>query len=783
MILGKKQMSEEDIKLNFITPSLQKGWSGHITMETKITDGRINIKGNLVARSKPKYADYLLYLNDAKPIAVVEAKDNNHSVSHGLQQAMTYAEMLDLPFAYSSNGDAFYEHDFLTGKEKLIDINDFPSQKELVARYFAESNNGLGVSKSEIRIISQPYYSSQSTYPPRYYQRNAVNRTVEAIAKGQERLLLVMATGTGKTYTAFQIVYRLLRSGLKNRILYLADRNILVDQSILQDFAPLEKTIYKVDFSDKECLNKISSHEVNFALYHQMVGQNDEEHFRQIPSGYFDLIIVDECHRGSAKEDSNWRKVLEYFSSATQIGMTATPKESETVSNIDYFGDPIYTYSLKQGIEDGFLAPFKVINITLNIGDGWRPTKGQVDVFGNEIEDRIYNNKDYDYPNGIILEDRINEVAAEITEYLKKTGRMQKTIVFCATEDAAERMRIALTNLNSDMVAENPDYVVRITGSDTYGKSKLGYFISVSSPFPVIATTSELLSTGADCKMTKLIVLDKNVESMTTFKQIIGRGTRIREKDGKTHFTVMDFRNVTRHFTDPDWDGPIEQDDEYHHPETDHHIKSSNGSNNPENSVVFDKMEVPIVDKDGCRVKIINKTVSVYDANGKLLRQEDIIDYTRTNIKGEYASLFEFIRKWKTSDKKEQIEKSFAEMGIDIKLLKADQKMEDVDDFDFICYIAYGTKPLTRKERANNVKKRDFFSKYSGDARAVLEILLDKYMNQGIAEVEDIKVLSLSDFANYGKPSKIVKLFGGKNQYENAVKELEKNIYEDIEVG
>ena len=783
MILGKKQMSEEDIKLNFITPSLQKGWSGHITMETKITDGRINIKGNLVARSKPKYADYLLYLNDAKPIAVVEAKDNNHSVSHGLQQAMTYAEMLDLPFAYSSNGDAFYEHDFLTGKEKLIDINDFPSQKELVARYFAESNNGLGVSKSEIRIISQPYYSSQSTYPPRYYQRNAVNRTVEAIAKGQERLLLVMATGTGKTYTAFQIVYRLLRSGLKNRILYLADRNILVDQSILQDFAPLEKTIYKVDFSDKECLNKISSHEVNFALYHQMVGQNDEEHFRQIPSGYFDLIIVDECHRGSAKEDSNWRKVLEYFSSATQIGMTATPKESETVSNIDYFGDPIYTYSLKQGIEDGFLAPFKVINITLNIGDGWRPTKGQVDVFGNEIEDRIYNNKDYDYPNGIILEDRINEVAAEITEYLKKTGRMQKTIVFCATEDAAERMRIALTNLNSDMVAENPDYVVRITGSDTYGKSKLGYFISVSSPFPVIATTSELLSTGADCKMTKLIVLDKNVESMTTFKQIIGRGTRIREKDGKTHFTVMDFRNVTRHFTDPDWDGPIEQDDEYHHPEIDHHIKSSNGSNNPENPVVFDKMEVPIVDKDGCRVKIINKTVSVYDANGKLLRQEDIIDYTRTNIKGEYASLSEFIRKWKTSDKKEQIEKSFAEMGIDIKLLKADQKMEDVDDFDFICYIAYGTKPLTRKERANNVKKRDFFSKYSGDARAVLEILLDKYMNQGIAEVEDIKVLSLSDFANYGKPSKIVKLFGGKNQYENAVKELEKNIYEDIEVG
>lgn len=783
MILDKKQMSEEDIKLNFITPALQKGWDGHITMETKITDGRINIKGNLVARSKAKYADYLLYLNDGKPIAVVEAKDNNHSVSHGLQQAIIYAEMLDLPFAYSSNGDAFYEHDFLTGKEKWIDINDFPSQDELVTRYYEELNDGKGISESEKKIVSQPYYSSQSTYPPRYYQRNAVNRTVEAIARGQERLLLVMATGTGKTYTAFQIVYRLLRSGLKNRVLYLADRNILVDQSILQDFSPLEKSIYKIDFSDKECLKNIYSHEVNFALYHQMVGKNDEEHFRQIPAGYFDLVIVDECHRGSAKEDSNWRKVLEYFASATQIGMTATPKESETVSNIDYFGEPIYTYSLKQGIEDGFLAPFKVINITLNIGDGWRPTKGQVDIFGNEIEDRIYNNKDYDYPNGIILEDRINEVANEITEYLKKTGRMQKTIVFCATEDAAERMRIALVNLNSDMVAQNSDYVVRITGSDTYGKSKLDYFISVSSPFPVIATTSELLSTGADCKMTKLIVLDKNVESMTTFKQIIGRGTRIREKEGKTHFVVMDFRNVTRHFTDPDWDGPIEQVDNYHHSENEIHNKPPYDPDIPVVPINPDKSGVPIVDKNGCRVKIINKTVSVYDANGKLLRQEDIIDYTRTNIKGEYASLSDFIRKWRTSDKKKEIEKTFEEMGIDIKALKADQGMEDVDDFDFICYIAYGMKPLTRKERANNVKKKDFFSKYSGDARAVLEILLDKYMNQGITEVEDIKVLSLADFANYGKPAKIVKLFGGKNQYEHAVKELEENIYEEIEVG
>lgn len=770
MILDKKKMSEEDIKLNYITPAIQSGWKSHITMETKITDGRINISGNVVARSKPKFADYILYLNDGKPIAVVEAKDNHHAVSHGLQQAMTYAQMMDLPFAYSSNGDAFYEHDFLTGKEQQISLEQFPTQEMLVARYYSELHSGKGISDLEKKVISQPYYSSQSTYPPRYYQRNAVNRTVEAIARGQQRLLLVMATGTGKTYTAFQIVYRLLRSDMKKRILYLADRNILVDQSILQDFAPLEKTIYKVDFSDKDCLSKIASHEVNFALYHQMVGQNDEEHFRQIPSKYFDLIIVDECHRGSAKEDSNWRKVLEYFSSATQIGMTATPKESEKVSNIDYFGEPVYTYSLKQGIEDGFLAPFKVINITTNIGDGWRPHKGQTDIYGNVIEDRIYNNRDYDY--NIILQDRIDEVAREITEYLKSTDRMQKTIVFCASEDHAERMRIALINQNADMVRENPDYCVRITGSDIYGKSKLDYFISVSSPYPVIATTSELLSTGADCKMTKLIVLDKTVESMTTFKQIIGRGTRIREKDGKTHFVVMDFRNVTRLFSDPDWDGPIEQSEGFQH-----------GGSNPKGDSHGDgrkepSIESPVVDKDGCKVKIINKTVSVYDASGKLLRQEDIIDYTRTNIQGEYASLSDFIRKWNASDKKEAINQSFMAVGIDLNALKMDQGMSDVDDFDFICYVAYGRKPLTRKERANNVKKKDFFSKYSADAQAVLSILLDKYMNQGIGEVEDIKVLSLADFAEFGKPAKIVRLFGGKPQYEAAIKELEASIYE-----
>ena len=567
MILDKKQMTEEDIKLQYITPAIQAKWGlDRITMETKITDGRINLKGNIVIREKPKKADYVLYLNKNKPIAIVEAKDNNHSISYGLQQAITYAQMQDIPFAYSSNGDGFQEHDLLTGLERTLSMDEFPTVEELTLRWESESNGGEGISADEKKVIGQPYYSSQNTYDPRYYQRNAINRTVEAIAKGQERLLLVMATGTGKTYTAFQIVYRLLKSGLKRKVLYLADRNILVDQSIQQDFSPLEKTIHKINFAKDDPVT-ITSHEVYFSLYQQLAGNEENEdegsgeeavaRFAKLfNKDFFDLIIVDECHRGSAKKDSNWRKILDYFSSATQIGMTATPKETKYISNIDYFGEPVYTYSLREGIEDGFLAPFKVINIKTDISDGWRPCKGQLDKFGNEIEDRIYTNSDFDY--NIILEDRTYEVAKEITEYLKSTDRMQKTIVFCATEDHAERMRIALNNLNADMVKENPDYVVRITGSDTYGKSKLDYFISVSAPYPVIATTSKLLSTGADCKMTKLIVLDEMISSMTEFKQIIGRGTRLREKEGKSHFVVMDFRNVTRLFSDPDWDGPIE---------------------------------------------------------------------------------------------------------------------------------------------------------------------------------------------------------------------------------
>ena len=772
-VLPKKSMTEEDIKLQYITPAVTSKWSiGKITMETQITDGKINLKGNFVFREKPKRADYLLYLSANNPIAVIEAKDNNHSISHGLQQAMEYAKMLDLPFAFSSNGDGFAEHDFLTGKEREFGLNEFPTEAELIARYKKES----GLTNAQEIAIDQPYYTSQNTYPPRYYQRIAINRTIDAIARGQQRLLLVMATGTGKTYTAFQIVYRLLKSGMKRKVLYLADRNILVDQSILQDFAPLEKTIHKINVA-KDDPSTITSHEVYFSLYQQLVGDDDKEHFSELfQPDFFDLIIVDECHRGSAKEESRWRRILEYFQSATQIGMTATPKETKYISNLHYFGEPVYTYSLKEGIEDGFLAPFKVINVMTDIGDGWRPRKGQRDIYGNEIPDRIYTNSDYDY--NIIIEDRIQQVAAEITRYLKSTDRMAKTIVFCATEDAAERMRVALVNLNADMVKQNPDYVVRITGSDEYGKKKLSYFISVSAQYPVIATTSKLLSTGADCKMTKLIVLDEMIGSMTEFKQIIGRGTRLREQDGRTHFVVMDFRNVTRLFADPEWDGPIEMDPGFGTGGT-QPATPPDGAGDPPGGDPPPQSPKPIVDRNGCKVEIIHKTVSVYDANGKLLRQESVVDYTKENIRGEYASLDNFIRRWSAQEKKEEIRDLLRERGIDLELLKADQGMADVDDFDFICHVAFDKKPLTRKERANNVKKRDFFSKYSGVAREVLEALLDKYMNTGIYEIEKTEILKLDPFLKLGKPAKIAGYFGGKQGYLKAVQELEQAIYMD----
>ncbi len=772
------QITEEDVKLRFITPAIEsKGWKRELIrmeQQVKFTDGKILLSGNMVRREKPKRADYVLSADRTTPLAIVEAKNVQHSVSYGLQQAKEYAKQLDIPFAYSSNGKGFAEYDFLTGMEREFPMELFPTPDELLERYKRDAHDGGGLSDEETRIQQQPFYSGQNTYPPRYYQRIAINRTLSAIARGQNRLLLVMATGTGKTYTAFQIIYRLLKSGMKGKILYLADRNILVDQSIQQDFAPLEKVCHKIKVVNANSAI-LNSYQVYFALYQQLVGDDEKEHYREFfKPDYFDLIIVDECHRGSAKEESRWRRILEYFDSATQIGMTATPKETKYQSSLNYFGEPVYSYSLREGIEDGFLAPFRVINVKTNIGDGWRPFSGQKDINGVEIEDRIYNNSDYDYT--IVIEDRIRQVAHQITEYLKSTDRMAKTIVFCANEEHAERMRSALTNENADMCRQNPDYVVRITGSDEYGKGKLDYFISVSSPYPVIATTSKLLSTGVDCKMVKLIVLDQQIGSMTEFKQIIGRGTRLREKDGKTHFVVMDFRNVTRLFADPDWDGPVEQDPVFNP------TGGGDDTKPPKPSGGDDKPEPRpkcIVDEDGCRVEITQRVVSYYDAAGKLLRTENIIDYTKRNIHEQFADLSQFIARWRESNNKTEILQLLQERNIDLKLLKYQENMAEVDDFDFICHIAYGQKPLTRRERAEQVKKNDLFSRYGEQARRVLEALLDKYMNEGITEIESKQVLSLPQFKTMGRPAYIIsRVFGGEAQYNSAIRELENLIYE-----
>jgi type I restriction enzyme R subunit len=765
----KMLLSEEDIKRCYITPALERVWPAcDIRMEKPITDGRVNIRGNMEMRERPKFADYVLYTHAGYPLAIVEAKDNKHNVSFGIQQAKTYAQMMDIQFAYSSNGDAFAEYDFLTGVEREFPLDEFPSQEMLAARLKEEAH----LTQKEIKVIEQPFYVSEDTYAPRYYQQVAVDRALGAIARGQQRILLVMATGTGKTYTAFQIIYRLRKAGLKKKILYLADRNILVDQSIQQDFRPLANVIHKVNYAADD-RTTITAYEVYFSLYQQLFGENDEERFRELfDPGFFDLIVIDECHRGSAKADGRWRRILDYFQDATQIGMTATPKETSYVSNIDYFGEPVYTYSLKQGIDDGFLAPFRVINVHLNIGEGWRPRKGQRDFFGNEIEDRIYNNTDYDYH--IVLEDRIREVAAHITQYLRQTDRMAKTIVFCADEAAAERMRQELTKQNADMMKQYPNYVVRITGSDTYGKSQLSYFISVSSSVPVIATTSQLLSTGVDCKMVKLIVLDENITSMTMFKQIIGRGTRLRYNEGKRSFVIMDFRGVTRLFADPDWDGPIVEDPDYGKGKGGTTTGTGGSGNGGNGGAPSPK---PFVRADGCKVYTVQETVSVYDAGGKLLKQENIINYTKENILGQFGDLHAFIQQWNSAKKKRAIADALAVHGVDLDKLKQAMKMDDVDDFDFICHVAYDQKPLTRRERAEGVKKRDFLSRYSGAAREVLETLLDSYMNLGIKNIEQIDVLKMKDFQKFGKPARIAKLFNGKQGYEEAVRALENELY------
>lgn len=773
----KQDLSEEDIKQNYITPAIEAKWGkGTFLMEYAITDGKINIRGNKPFREKPKKADYVLFMNKGEiyyPLAVVEAKDWNHGISDGMQQAKAYAQMLDVKFAYSSNGQGFDEYDFFTGKESILGMDELPTLSELINRFYREGK----VTPQERDMICQPYYTDANTYPPRYYQRNAINRCVNAVAKGQKRLLLVMATGTGKTYCAFQIIYRLLQQGCVKKVLYLADRNILVDQSIAQDFAPLVKIIHKVNYTKDSKNNGVTAYQIYFALYQQLIGEHEEERFRNLfTPDFFDLIVVDECHRGSAKEESQWRCILDYFNASIQLGMTATPKETKYASNISYFGEPVYTYSLNNGIEDGYLAPFKVIQVKTNIGDGWRPTKGQKDIYGHIIEDRLYYNNDYDY--NIILEDRIRQVADDITAYLKSTDRMAKTIVFCANEDHAERMRIALANTNADMCQKNPDYVVRITGSDTYGKDKLDAFISVGEAYPVIATTSKLLSTGVDCKLVKVIVLDEWITSMTEFKQIIGRGTRLRVDKDKTHFVVIDFRNISALFADPDWDGPIIIDPDFppKPPVGPDPIKPPIDPPDPPLPPPPDTYK-PVVDKDGCTVQILQRVVSTYDPSGKLLRQENIIDYTKRNILGQYASLRDFIHGWTKSQKKVAVSDALKGVGIDLAALKHDMAMDDVDDFDFICYVAYGQKPMTRQERAKSVREGTFFTKYGDKAKEVLEALLLRYMNDGIYEIEDRNVLGLPEFKKIGSKGYIARQFGGKKGYDDMVKEMEAAIY------
>ena len=818
-IFDHSEMSEEDVKHLYITTALESKWNPKkITMETEIwkavkkrndnleiafssdnnfTDGKVRIKGNIPSRDKGKRCDYILWINKGTPIAIVEAKDCNHSSSFGLQQAIDYGTLLNVPFVYTSNGKSFFEHDFITGLEKEIALADFPSAEQLMARWRGT------LPAVEEKLMNTPFYSGADFYPPRYYQRNAVNRTLEAIANNQKRILIAMATGTGKTYTAFQIVWRLLEAGVVKKVLYLADRNNLVDQSISGDFQPLKQVIHKINFQ-KIDKSTISAFKVYFALYQQLDGakrhsdddvETDEEIDNEIARyreyfdpDFFDLVIVDECHRGSAKADSRWRKILDYFSSAFQIGMTATPRETRYVSNIDYFGEPVFRYSLKQGIEDGFLAPFKVINVHTNIDDEWRPKKGQRDINGDEIEDRIYNLADYDY--NIVIQDRINEVASEITKYLKETDPMSKTIVFCPTEDAAERMRIAINNLNPNMVQRDKlgnikeQYVVRITGSDNYGKSKLDYFISVSAKYPVIATTSKLLSTGSDCKMVKLIVLDELINSMTEFKQIIGRGTRLRYNEGKTHFTIMDFRRVSRLFADPEWDGEIVQDEGFGEDDDDDDTQTDSGEINitgdgstDDTSGTDNRRIVQIVGEGSVRVNVLQRLVSIYDTDGKLLRQESIEDYTKESILGTYQTLENFIRTWNAEQKKEAIRNMLKEKGIDIDLVKKGQNMDDVDDFDFICHIAFNQKPLTRRERANNVKKRDVFGKYSAAAREIIDALLDKYAELGIYDIESTEILKQTPFTKYGKPSRIASIFGGNIQYREALQLITKELY------
>lgn len=783
MVFNKKSLSEEDIKMKYITSAIvDAGWDikKQVRAEYTFTDGRIIVRGNLTSRGKKKRADYVLFYKSNLPMAIIEAKDNKHSVGDGMQQGIEYAETLDIQFVYSSNGDGFIEHDMKNGTETELALEEFPSPEELWNRY--KANKEITIEQEE--IIMEPYYFASGDKQPRYYQRNAINRTIEAIAKGKDRILLVMATGVGKTFVAFNIIYRLWKSRRKKKILFLADRNILIDQTMNNDFQPFSKVMTKVENRKID-----SSYEIFLSLYHQLSSNGDDplETLKQLSPDFFDLIVIDECHRGSAKEDSRWRAVLDYFSSATQIGLTATPKETKETSNTNYFGEPVYTYSLKQGIEDGFLAPYKVIRIGLDKDlEGYRPTKGKTDMYGQIIEDREYNSKDFD--KNIIIDDRTKKIAQKITEFLKKTDRFSKTIVFCIDIDHAERMRQALINENSDLVALNNKYIMRITGDNQEGKAQLDNFIDEESLYPTVVTTSKLMTTGVDCKTCKLIVLDNiyGDNGMTEFKQIIGRGTRLRPEYGKEYFTIMDFRNASRLFADPDWDGeptqiyepneengddivpPNENDD------SDEEIGSGGSGAEQWDDEIREKPEKYRV--NDVEVTVISERVQYYDKDGKLIT-ESIKDYSKKNILDEFVTLDNFLNRWNNEEKKEAIIEELKEHGVLLDALREDIGNPDIDDFDLICHIAFDKTPLTKAERANNVKKRGYLYKYSDMAQNVLEKLLEKYKDEGIIDLEDTKILELDDFKEFGSPLKIVKLFGNKKKYIEAVRELEKQIY------
>lgn len=803
--MNKKLLSEADIKEKFITPSIiNSGWDEHtqIIREYSITAGRIWVKGKLTARGKKLFADYVLYISGI-PVAIIEAKDNNHSLNSGIQQALKYSELMDIPFVFSSNGDGFYFHDKTITEgdiEISLGLEDFPNPDFLWDKY--KKFKGIET-ETEEKIILQDYFSDTNR-KPRYYQQIAINRTVEAVAKGQDRVLLVMATGTGKTYTAFQIAYRLFKSKSKRKILFLADRTALVDQTLRGDFRHfkdamtiIKKKIVNVDGKDmlvsnnkRGIDNADKAFDIFLGLYQGLSNSDPEvpDAFKDFSRDYFDLIIVDECHRGSAKEDSKWREILEYFNSATHIGLTATPKETKEVSNIHYFGDPIYTYSLKQGIDDGFLAPYKVVKITLDIdADGWRPPQGFTDKEGNPVEDRIYNTKDFD--KNIVVENRRKLVANKITEFLKLNNRFDKTIVFCVDIEHAEGMRAALANANADLIKQNSKYVMQITGDNEEGKRELDNFINPSEKYPVIAVTSKLMTTGVDAQTCKLIVLDSNIGSITEFKQIIGRGTRINEEYGKTFFTIMDFRKVTNHFADPEFDGDpvsiieIEGDGPIVIPE-------------PEEPVIIDDPDFPEPDYpepddpevvkepkskyvkkviQGVDVNIINERIQYLGADGKIIT-ESLIDYTKKSIEEQYKSLDAFLQAWNNADKKKAIIEELEEKGIFFEALK-EEVGKQFDAFDLVCHVAFDKPALSRKERADNVKKRNYFTKYSEKAQQVLSNLLDKYADDGLLTIESVEVLKLKPINELGTPVELIKAFGGKPQYEEAIKELEQELY------